>query len=64
MAWAWERRNAAQVSEVRWGCRVDAGLIRISHTVEVATVNEQQRHAVTGETASGIKAPHRSRRRS
>jgi hypothetical protein len=28
MAWAWERRNVAPVSVVRWGDRVDTGLVQ------------------------------------
>jgi hypothetical protein len=37
MAWAWERRNVAQVVLVRWGAGSIPASLRISHTVEAAT---------------------------
>jgi transposase len=36
MAWAWERRNVAQVVELRWGAGSMPASRRISHTVDAA----------------------------
>jgi hypothetical protein len=38
MAWAWERRNAAQVVEVRSGAGSMPASLRISQTVDAATL--------------------------
>jgi hypothetical protein len=38
MACAWERRNAAQLVEVRSGAGSMPASLRISHTVDAATV--------------------------
>lgn len=37
-AWAWGRRNAAQVCDVRWGAGSMPASLRISQTVEAATL--------------------------
>jgi hypothetical protein len=38
MASAWERRNGAQVCDVRWGAGSMPACLRISHTVDAATL--------------------------
>jgi hypothetical protein len=43
MAWAWKRRNVAQVSLARWGAGSIPACLRISQTVEAATLMPRMR---------------------